>query len=382
MADMVAVKKGRKPSEVSYEALPEYRRLIQIDDLRPDAVRKYCPPNPEEVFAETTDVVIAWDGANAGTSNFGLTGVIGSTLAALRPIRSDVDTAYLGHFLRSKTAFLRQNCKGATVPHIDGRVLASLDVPLPPVPEQRRIADILDHVDALRAKRRAAITYLDPLTQSIFLQLFRGEDSSKWTPLPLPSCYWFQEGPGVRNWQFTERGVKLLNVGNIEKNGTLNLGKTDKHLAEEEAYGKYRHFLVDPGDLVIASSGISFDQDGMLRTRGAFVSLEHLPLCMNTSTVRFKAIDGISDLRFLRAWLGSGEFRSQITKRVTGSAQQNFGPSHLRSLIITLPPLSVQEHFATKVEAVDQLRRSQQAGQHGLDTLVASLQQVAFRGEL
>ncbi|MEO7299182.1 MAG: restriction endonuclease, partial [Verrucomicrobiota bacterium] len=147
--------------------------------------------------------------------------------------------------------------------------------------------------------------------------------AAKWPSLPLTEVFWFQEGPGVRNWQFTTSGIKLLNVANIEKGGTLNLEKTDRHLDESEVEKKYSHFLVDSGDLVIASSGISFDDDGLLRTRGAFVRDEHLPLCLNTSTIRFKAIDGVSDLRFLRLWLNGREFRSQITKLVTGTAQQN-----------------------------------------------------------
>ena len=162
--------------------------------------------------------------------------------------------------------------------------------------------------------------------------------SVNWPRVPLVEAFWFQEGPGIRNWQFTTSGIKLLNVANIEKSGTLNLSKTVRHLDEAEVAKKYSHFLVDPGDLVIASSGISFDEDGLLRTRGAFVEERDLPLCLNTSTIRFKAVKGVSDLRFLRLWLDCNEFRSQITKLVTGTAQQNFGPSHLKAMKITLPP--------------------------------------------
>ena len=125
----------------------------------------------------------------------------------------------------------------------------------------------------------------------------------------LSEAYWFQEGPGVRNWQFTTKGVKLLNVGNITTSGSIDLDKTTRCLSEEEVKSKYSHFLVDEGDLVIASSGISFDEDGMLRTRGAFVERKHLPLCMNTSTIRFKAIPGLSSLKYLKFWLNSEEFR-------------------------------------------------------------------------
>ena len=173
----------------------------------------------------------------------------------------------------------------------------------------------------------------------------------------LDSAYWFQEGPGVRNWQFTTSGIKLLNVANITKVGELDLNKTRRHLSVDEVQEKYAHFLVDAGDLVIASSGISFDTDGLLRTRGAFVHKSDLPLCLNTSTIRFKAKHGISDLRFLKFWLDSDEFRRQITRRVTGSAQQNFGPSHLRTLEISLPSLAQQQRIAGLLERADRLRR-------------------------
>lgn len=192
--------------------------------------------------------------------------------------------------------------------------------------------------------------------------------TTDWLCLPFSETFWFQEGPGVRKWQFTNSGIKLLNVGNIEKQGTLNLEKTDRHLSEEEISQKYSHFLVDEGDLVIASSGISFDYDGLLRTRGAFIEKHHLPLCLNTSTIRFKAIDGISDLYFLRFWLNSHEFRSQITKLVTGSAQQNFGPSHLKSLKITLPSLEEQKRIAEILDRASSLISKRKDAIAKLDT--------------
>lgn len=194
-----------------------------------------------------------------------------------------------------------------------------------------------------------------------------------WPTKLLSDAFFFQEGPGVRKWQFTTSGIKLLNVANIEKSGYLNLEKTDRHLSEEEVKSRYSHFLVDEGDLVIASSGISFDSDGLLRTRGAFVYAEHIPLCLNTSTIRFKAIEGVSDLAFLRHWIDSLEFRRQITRRVTGTAQQNFGPSHLKELKITLPPLSEQKRIAEILDRAESLRAKRRAALALLDELTQSI---------
>ena len=190
--------------------------------------------------------------------------------------------------------------------------------------------------------------------------------------IKLNKAFWFQEGPGVRKWQFTDQGVKLLNVANILKTGIIDLSKTDRHLAIEEVESKYSHFLADDGDLVIASSGISIDDDGFLKTRGAFIENKHLPLCMNTSTIRFKTIDGISDLCFLKHWLQSFEFRSQITREVTGIAQKNFGPSHLKRLSISLPSLPEQKRIAAILDAADALRAKRRESLDQLDALLKS----------
>ena len=194
---------------------------------------------------------------------------------------------------------------------------------------------------------------------------------SKPPQLNLSDAYWFQEGPGIRNWQFTTSGIKLLNVGNIEKSERINLAKTDRHISLEEAYGKYKHFLCDEGDLVIASSGISIDDDGYLRTRGAFIESEHLPLCINTSTIRFKSKNG-NELRYLKHWLQSNEFRNQITKLVTGSAQLNFGPSHLKQLKINLPPLAQQQRIAAILDKAAEIKAKREQAIAKLDELAQS----------
>ncbi|MFW1801348.1 restriction endonuclease subunit S [Acinetobacter nematophilus] len=186
----------------------------------------------------------------------------------------------------------------------------------------------------------------------------------------LSEVYWFQEGPGVRNWQFKDSGIKLLNVANITKQGKIDLNKTDRHLSKEEVDTKYTHFLIDEGDLVIASSGITNDDDNLLRTKIAFIEKHHLPLCLNTSTIRFKSKEGVSDLSFLKHWLNSLEFRQQITKEVTGIAQKNFGPSHLKKIKISLPPLEEQRRIASILDQADELRQKRQQAIEKLDQLL------------
>jgi type I restriction enzyme S subunit len=193
---------------------------------------------------------------------------------------------------------------------------------------------------------------------------------NKWKKVFIPEVLFFQEGPGVRNTQFRDSGVKLLNVGNIN-NGVINLESTKTHLSEEEAFGKYSHFLVDDGDLLIACSGIIVNN---FHNKIAFASSEHLPLCLNTSTMRFKPLNNESlNIIFFKYYLQSEYFKSQLVKLITGSAQLNFGPSHIKKIQIPLPPLPTQQKIAAILDAADTLRQKDKALLAKYDELTQSL---------
>ena len=148
----------------------------------------------------------------------------------------------------------------------------------------------------------------------------------------------FQEGPGVRNHQYTSNGVKLLNVANLV-NGIVDLSTSERFISSDEAYGKYKHFLADEGDLIIASSGIKVDY---FDKKMGFIKKEHLPICMNTSTIRFKSIDKSKlDINYFMFYLKSQSFKNQLSKQITGSAQLNFGPSHLKKM--EFPIVDIEE---------------------------------------
>lgn len=334
-------------------------------------------------MAAPNDTLVCVVGATAGKVNYSaFECAIGRSVASVRPQQARLDPLFLYQFLQTKVEQLRDRSQGAAQGVITREMLQSLRLLVPPLAEQRRIAAILDKADALRTKRREALAQLDRLALSIFQDTMQRAQRERCVQVSkLEEVFWFQEGPGVRKWQFTDSGVKLLNVGNIEKNGVLDLAKTDRHISHVEASGKYRHFLCDAGDLVIASSGVSIQEDGFLATRGAFIESHHLPLCMNTSTIRFKA-RGESSLEFLRVWLSSLEFRSQITKLVTGSAQLNFGPSHLRELRISLPSKKLQDFITIALRSLQVHRMAYEQAREAADKLFLSLQGRAFAGEL
>jgi type I restriction enzyme S subunit len=174
-----------------------------------------------------------------------------------------------------------------------------------------------------------------------------------WPIVRLQDVAFFQEGPGVRKWQFRTEGVKLINVKNIVDN-ILNTDNSNKFLDPEEVKEKYSHFLVDSGDLVMASSGATWGKT-------AWVEDKHLPLCMNTSMIRFKSLDEKKlSIKYLSYFLKTEDFTRVMERLITGSAQPNFGSSHLKQVEIPLPPLAEQKRSAAILDKADAIRRKRQ----------------------
>ncbi|WP_435278775.1 restriction endonuclease subunit S [Rhodococcus yananensis] len=83
-----------------------------------------------------------------------------------------IDSDFLGRLIKSRSPEILQWVRATTADNFSVTKLMDMAIPLPPINEQRRIAAILDHADALRAKRREALARLDELTQSIFIDMF------------------------------------------------------------------------------------------------------------------------------------------------------------------------------------------------------------------
>ena len=187
----------------------------------------------------------------------------------------------------------------------------------------------------------------------------------KW--VSISDVLFFQEGPGVRNTQYTTEGVKLLNVANLV-DGKVDLSTSDRYISEEEAYGKYKHFLCDDGDFIVASSGIKVEY---LDKKMGFINQEMLPLCMNTSTIRFKALDKETlNIRYFMYYVKSQHYKNQVAFHITGSAQLNYGPSHLKKMVMPLIDFEDQREIVTVLDKVIAIIEARQQELRKMDELI------------
>ena len=290
-------------------------------------------------------------------------------ITALRPDSSRLHTGYLTHFLRTQQATLSREARGATIQGVTREVVASLVIPLPPVSKQRRIAEVLDRADALRAKRREALALLDDLTQSIFLDMF-GHPSAgdiRWPTAPLG------EVARTTSGGTPSRAVRGNYGGQVPwvKSGELHGGvvmKTEEHLTERGLADSSAK-LMPAGTVLVAMYGA---------TAGVIARLG-IPAATNQAICSIEVGSNL-DPEFLRRTLKLPTLKL-LSQRV-GGAQPNLSQGAIRALRIPIPPVELQQKFAGWIRAAEML--SEQLGQHRtqLDCLFASLQQRAFAGQL
>ncbi|MGF7119338.1 restriction endonuclease subunit S [Methanobacterium oryzae] len=159
-----------------------------------------------------------------------------------------------------------------------------------------------------------------------------GKIPEGWDTQKMKHLSFFQEGPGLRNWQFTSKGIRVICVTNITEKG-IDFTNYEKFISKEEYKQSYKHFTVEKGDLLLSSSGNSWGKVA------EYLSEENVIL--NTSTIRINESQREKKVNrlFLKWALQSDSFREQLGLMMTGSCQPNFGPSHLSEAIMCFPKL-------------------------------------------
>ena len=131
--------------------------------------------------------------------------------------------------------------------------ILSLVVKIPSPDEQTAISDVLNSIDNKIDLLNLQNLTLEKMAQTLFRQWFVEEAKEEWEEVPLESFFDFLEGPGIRNWQYTETGTPFINIRLIS-NGDINVSKAN-YVSNEEANGKYSHFHLKEDDMIVSTSG-------------------------------------------------------------------------------------------------------------------------------
>lgn len=300
----------------------------------------------------------------------------------LRAIPEKLNARYLVHFLRRdkiRNDGERKMTGSAGQRRVPKHFLESLLIPLPSLPEQRRIAAILDQADALRAKRREALAQLDSLAQSIFIEMFGdvSKNSKKWPVVELGSEVALRGGFAFKSKDYVKNGIRLVKISNVHKDD-LTWDEID-HLPNS-FHDEYRAFALKEGDIVLALTRPIIQSLDSVKI--AVVHSRDIPCLLNQRVGKFEFRNQSRITpQYLLGFCRSSTFFHSVKRFCSESLQPNMSTSQVESLGIPLPPMTLQETYAQRMSAVEQLSTLNRKSLADLDSLFASLQHRAFRGE-
>jgi type I restriction enzyme S subunit len=367
LGDIISLSKGKKHEPIGNGK----NRYINIENLHNSANSLFT--NEEGTFVVEDDLIIAWDGANAGKVGVGFVGVIGSTLARMRIKSPDVSPRYLFWYLESINESIKSQRTGATIPHVNGNSLKEIQIPLPPLSTQKRIAEILDAADALRCKDQELLKKYDELAQAIFIDMFGDpvKNEKGWECLVGKNyANRISVGVVIKPASFyVKNGVPALRSQNVRPNRITkdNLVYFSKETNETVLY-KSRIYT---GDVLIVRTG----QPGT----SAVVEEEMNGVnCIDMLIVSPKK--EIISPYYLAFFLNSDAGKSYISSNQKGQIQQHFNVGDINNFKIPIPPIALQLKFEKILLNIkEQLSFDLSNGSYDLFN---SLIQKAFKGEL
>ena len=379
------ITKGTTPTTIGFNFVERGINFVKIESITENGqflqdkfafIDEYCNKKMQRSQLQENDILFSIAGAIGRTAIVTENILPANTNQALAIIRipdGKIFYPYLLYVLQSPVIFkqFEKKKQGVAQLNLSLKDVSELEIPLPSLEEQKAIAEKLDKVSGLIEKRKTQLEKLDLLIKSRFIEMFG--DTGKQVPLTDYIC--FQEGPGVRSVDFTEDGTILLTGSNINDN-TISFGhKSDRHISNELASGKYAHFMCDKDDILVVSSAIDpnkFDKKVVV------VDVDK-KYCLNTGIIRFKPNKQYLTLGYFREFLKTDYFKHQVSSEMRGIAQMHFGPSHLNQMTILLPDsIERQVEFETFVQQTDELKFKIQKSLEKLEILKKSLMQQYF----
>ena len=305
-------------------------------------------------------------------------GGFGAFCKVLRP-GPNVDPAYFAHFFRTQQ--YRQTVSalaaGVNINNLRNEHLDEIQIPIPPLPEQRRIAEILNKADALRAKRRAALAQLDTFTQSIFFDMFGDPamNPKRWPEVAL-GAHTSKIGSGATplggQAAYKKDGIALIRSMNVRDGRFSQDGLA---FIDDQQAARLNGVVVQPDDVLLNITGASV-------ARVCRAPLDVLPARVNQHVAIIRPTSGF-DLRFLEQCLLFPSMKRRLLRIASaGATRQAITKDAIERLTVIQPPRNEQDRFADMLVARQGLEVAQ--GRHLMvaDALFSSLQQRAFRGDL
>jgi len=280
---------------------------------------------------------------------------------------------FVFYFLFGNINLLEEGFKGAGLKHISKGFINDLQIPLPPLPVQKRIAEILDAADALKRKDQELLKKYDELAQSVFIDMFGDpvKNEKGWEMKTIGEvCHYVKDGPHVSP-KYTSTGIPFISVNNIIK-GKIDLSNS-KYISYEdfEIYSKKgkpekNDMLYTKGGTTGFAKRVDVDFD--------FVQWVHVALLKFNQ----KNLNSV----FFEYMLNSSFCYHQSQLLTKGIANRDLVLGEIKKIIILFPSIETQREFEKRVILIEACKEELLKTESDSNNLFNTLIQKAFKGEL
>ncbi len=362
---------GQSPDSESYndkgEGIPFYQGKSDFGEVNP-TVRMFCT-SPKKI-AMADDILMSVR-APIGDVNIAQEECcIGRGLAAIRP-KDNTNLKYLFYLLDYYKERLVEQGTGSTFKAIGKDVLKEFEVPVWPLEKQKMIADIIDGIQELIFNRKEALSVLDNLVKSRFVEMFGDPVTNPmgWKVSSLDKHLDVVGGYAFKSSDFVQEGIPILRIGNI------NSGKfQETNMVYFEKDDNLSRYEIYPGDLVISLTGTVGKSDyGNVCIMGKDYPLYYL----NQRNAKLALYSTLSP-QYLAEVMKDETIKGKLTGINRGIRQANISNKDILNLEIPIPPLDVQKQFAKFITLIDKSKLDIHQSIETLQTLKAKLMQDYF----
>lgn len=293
------------------------------------------------------------------TAVLGIEAATNQAIAGVIPKNTDkLSPSFLRYFLDYSALELITRARGVAQLNINGRILKSINIPVPPLPEQERIVKLLDEADALRKLRAQAHRRAADLIPALFHEMFGDPETN---PKGWPKKLF---GKLVSNQDGKRKPVKASH--RLGRKGVYPYYGASGIIDYVDGY------LFDGESLLIGEDGAN------LLTRSTPIAFLAYGKYWVNNHAHVVADNGNADLDYLCAHINLRD----LTDYITGSAQPKLNQGNMNRLLIPVPPLPLQKEFAERVAEIRAMETAQAESRKKLDALFQSLLHRAFAGEI
>lgn len=343
------------------ELLDGYQRFIRIIDYTQSNNKdiRYVPNQGKRYYAKAEDIVMIRYGT-PGLIGRGLEGIIANNMFKIS-FNNQVLNDFAEHYFKFSETIKKINDGSAssTMPAINFGFLKKLPFVVPPIQEQQKIAEILSTIEDKIEVIDRQITETQVLKKGLMQRLLtKGightefKDSSlgmipkSWDMVRSNDVFELIHGYQFRDYDFTESGLPIVKIGQINKNGEIDMNGCSFFSSERaEEFADKRIYN---GDVLMALTGATLG-------KSCWVDGLENPVYQNYRVGKFVPHDeNVLSKQFLYFLVGSPLALDQILSKVNSGAQGNVGKSDFEKLKITLPPLKEQHKISSILSSVDE----------------------------